>query len=146
MKSLRIAVAVTRAVVGRIDDNLDRLRRWTKTAKSRGAELICFPEMNITGYYNHSEIHGLAEPVPGDISQILLDLAVEEDIVVLAGMAERSASDNIYASHLVASPEGHMGVYRKLHIAPPGKELFHRRIKHPSLQHFGFHVWYSALL
>ena len=122
MNDLRIAVAVTRAVVGRVKDNLDRVRRWTKAAKSQGAALICFPEMNVTGYFNHNEIRGMAEPVPGSISRNLLKIAVEENIVVLAGMAERSASDNIYASHLVVNPDGYVGVYRKLHIAPPEKK------------------------
>jgi N-carbamoylputrescine amidase len=79
--------------------------------------------MNVTGYFNHSEIRSLAEPVPGNISQNLLNLAAEEDIVVLAGMAERSASDDIYASHLVVHPDGNVGVYRKLHIAPPEKKF-----------------------
>ena len=120
---LRIAVAVTRAVVGRVDDNLDRVRQWTIAAKSQGAALICFPEMNVTGYLNHSDIRSLAEPIPGNISRYLLKLAAEEDVVVLAGMAERSASDNIYASHLVANPGGDVGVYRKLHIAPPEKKF-----------------------
>lgn len=119
---LRIAVAVTRAVVGSVGDNLDRVRRWTVAAKSQGAELICFPEMSVTGYFNHSEIFRLAEPVPGNISQHLVELAAKEDIVVLAGMAERSPSNNIYASHLVVNPEGDVGIYRKLHIAPPEKK------------------------
>ena len=123
MNDLRIAVAVTRAVVGRVKDNLDRVRQWTNAAKSQGAALICFPEMNVTGYFNHNEVRETAEPVPGGISRDLLKIAVEENIVILAGMAESSASDNIYASHLVGHPDGDVGVYRKLHIAPPEKKF-----------------------
>ena len=121
MNDLRIAVAVTHAVVGNVTDNLDRVRRWAKRAKSKGAALICFPEMNVSGYYNHPEIREVAEPVPGPISRNLLETAVEEGIVVLAGMAERTETGDIYASHLVVHPEGGVGIYRKIHIAPPEK-------------------------
>ena len=69
MNDLRIAVAFTPAAVGNVTDNLDRVRRWAKTAKSNGAALICFPEMNVTGYYNHQEIREVAEPIPGPISR-----------------------------------------------------------------------------
>ena len=145
---LRIAVAVTRAVFGSVDDNLQRVRRWTIAAKSQGAALICFPEMNITGYFNHREIHRLAEPIPGNISQNLVDLAAKEDIVVLAGMAERSSSNNIYASHLVVNPNGDVGIYRKLHIAPPEKKYLTAGMDIPLFKisgyTFGIQLCYDA--
>jgi N-carbamoylputrescine amidase len=45
-------------------------------------------------------------------------------IVILAGMAEKDKRNRIYASHIVVKPDGYIGVYRKLHIAPVEKELF----------------------
>ena len=122
MNDLRIAVAITRSIVGNVQENLDRVYRWAKTAKSQGAALICFPEMGITGYFNHHEIRDVAEPVPGYISRNLLDVAVQEEIMILAGMAERSDTGHIYASHLAVKPDGDVGIYRKLHIAPPEKK------------------------
>ena len=94
---------------------------WIKEAKNQGANLICFPELNVTGYSTHPEIKDSAEPIPGPISRHLEQMAQEDQIVILAGMAEKDANGRIFASHLVVTPQGISGVYRKLHIAPPEK-------------------------
>ena len=63
MNPLRIAAAVVRAPIGEKEENLARVTHWTKIAAEKRCRLICFPEMNITGYcnkegckeeYNHS--------------------------------------------------------------------------------------------
>jgi N-carbamoylputrescine amidase len=86
--------------------------------------LICFPELNITGYSSHPDIKKSAEQVPGPISRCLEQVAREYQIAILAGMAEKDENDRIFASHLVITPNGIAGVYRKLHIAPPEYGIF----------------------
>jgi N-carbamoylputrescine amidase len=97
---------------------------WTKKSKNQGADVICFPELNITGYSNLKEIKNVAEPVPGPTTQDLSSLAKSEKIVILAGMVEKDDKGRIFSSHLVIKPDGFVGVYRKLHIAPPEKKIF----------------------
>lgn len=123
--NLRVALAVTRSPVAAIQQNLENTARWTQFAKSRGADMICFPEMNVTGYSTRLEIADLAESIPGTITRALTRLAASENIVILAGMAEKDQNNGIFASHLVVSPKGIQGVYRKIHISPPEKERFH---------------------
>ena len=124
MKDIRIAAAVFQSRLLETDHNLDRMAGLIRRAGDRGAAVICFPEMNITGYTSRSEIEAVAEPIPGPITGRLCRMAAADDIVILAGMAERDGEDLIYVSHLVVEPSGKISVYRKLHIAPPEKGVY----------------------
>jgi predicted amidohydrolase len=123
-KDLRIALSIFNAPVGQTDDNLSRTCRWVEEASDAGAEIICFPETSITGYSNQTDIHESAEPVPGPSTEVLSALAVRHSIVILAGIVEKGSEKRIYASHLVITPDGDIGVYRKLHISPREKAAF----------------------
>ena len=124
MKDLRIAAVMINCPVGRVQDNLDRMAGWVQTAKKQAADLVCFPEMNVTGYSTRAEIKNSTEIVPGPISQFIVALARESKIVILAGMAEEDSKGCVFASHLVVTPQGVAGIYRKIHIAPPEGNVF----------------------
>lgn len=121
---IRIAAVIMNCPVGRVADNLDRMPGWVAAAKKRGADLICFPEMNVTGYSTRAKIKDTAEPVPGPISQSVSEMAREYKMVILAGLAEAGPADRIFASHLVVTAQGVAGIYRKIHIAPPEGKLY----------------------
>lgn len=125
-EDLRIALAVTSWPVGRIQENLERTAHWTAKAARNGAALICFPELNISGYANRGEMKRLAQPIPGPISHRVSALAVQEGITILAGMAESDGRGRLFVSHLAAGPDGRIEIYRKTHIAPPERNLFSR--------------------
>jgi N-carbamoylputrescine amidase len=95
-----------------------------KAARERGAGFVCFPELNVTGYSNRPEMKDSAEPIPGPASRCLQQMARDEHIVILAGIAEKDQKGRVFASHLVVTPQRISGIYRKLHIPPPEKELF----------------------
>jgi N-carbamoylputrescine amidase len=80
--------------------------------------------MNVTGYSTKLDIKVCAESIPGPITEGLVQLALENQIVILAGMAEKDDKGRIFASHLVVTPENVSGVYRKIHIAPPERKVF----------------------
>ena len=121
---LRIAAVILNCPIGQISDNLDRMAGWVEAAKKQDADLVCFPEMNVTGYSTGANIKKMAQPVPGKISESVLEMAQEFNIVILAGLAEVDLAGRIFASHLVATDRGLAGVYRKVHIAPPENEIF----------------------
>jgi N-carbamoylputrescine amidase len=124
MKDIRIAAVIVNSAVGQVQHNLARMLPWIKKAKKEGADLICFPELNVTGYSTKPEIQGCAESIPGPISDRLVQMAYENQIVILAGMVEKDEKDRIFASHLVVTPENISGIYRKTHIAPPERDIF----------------------
>jgi N-carbamoylputrescine amidase len=148
MKDLRIALAVMKSPVGDTGGNLDRMARWIARAVKGGAALICFPEMNITGYSSRAGIQNVAEPIPGEASRRVSSLATREGVTILAGMAERDFESRFFASHLVATPDGAVQVYRKTHIAPPEKQIFSSGQTVPLFEindvRFGIQLCYDA--
>ena len=148
MKNIRIAAVMMNCPLGRTLENLDRMAGWVASAKKRGADFICFPEMNVTGYSSRVAIKDSAQSVPGPISQTLSKMAREFDVVILAGLAEKDADGRLFACHAVVSPKGVVGIYRKIHIAPPEKKVFSAGDRIPFFEikgvKFGIQLCYDA--
>jgi N-carbamoylputrescine amidase len=148
MHSVRIAAVVFHAPRNQVDVNLDRMEAWAAAARREGAAIVCFPEMNITGYGVDAGIRECAEPLPGRIGRRLCALAQRHQVVILAGVAEQGEESRVYASHTVAAPDGWHGVYRKLHIAPPEKAAFAAGNRAPLFDaagiRFGIQLCYDA--
>ena len=124
MIDIRIAAVVCRCPVGQIARNLARTRDWALQAQAAGAGLVCFPELNLTGYSNQAEIAAHAISARGPEIDQLIGLAAELDMVLLVGFAEKGTGGHLYASHMAITPKGQTGVYRKIHLAPPEAALF----------------------
>lgn len=146
---VRIALVSCRSAIGDTAGNLCRMEQWIIAAGNQGADLVCFPELSITGYHVRPPIDAVAEPIDGPCSARLADLAEKHNISILAGMAERSG-DRIYAAHLLAQPESERcRVYRKLHLGPPEKQYFYPASRIPPLfeacgLHIGVQLCYDA--
>jgi N-carbamoylputrescine amidase len=121
---IRIAAVVCRCPVGQVQRNLERISYWTRQARQKQASLVCFPEMNLTGYSNREEITRIAVDTRGAEMERLVRLAADQHITLLVGFAEKVDDGRIYASHVTITPGGRVGVYRKLHLAPPEKHRF----------------------
>jgi NAD+ synthase (glutamine-hydrolysing) len=78
---LRIAMAQVNATVGDLAGNADKIVEWTRRAAQRGARLIVFPEMMLTGY----PVEDLA----------LRTSFVEASINALRSVAERLATEGL---------------------------------------------------
>jgi N-carbamoylputrescine amidase len=51
-------------------------------------------------------------------------MARESGIVILAGLLEKDADGRVFASQVVASEDGLLGVYRKCHLSPLEQKLY----------------------
>jgi len=47
---MKIALAQINTVVGAIEGNARRVKDWVRRAEALGADLVCFPELTLTGY------------------------------------------------------------------------------------------------
>jgi predicted amidohydrolase len=137
MKNIRIAIVISNSPVGKIRQNLDALAMRVKEAKKIDAAIICFPEMNITGYSTRKKIVDSAQFISGSVTNELSELAEKENMIILAGLAEKDEKGRIFAGHLVVTPQGISGVYRKLHIAPPEQRIFSPGRKIPLFEAYG---------
>jgi len=125
VKDLTIAAIQTNAPLGAVEQNLANHVRLAHEAADAGAELICFPELGITGHWCAGEVWAAAEPVPdGPSTRRLLDLAAEREVFISFGLAERDRGI-AYNTQVVVGPAGLVGKQRKLHMS--ADEYFHFR-------------------
>ena len=99
------------------------------------ADLLVLPELFNTGYVftSRQEVASLAEE-PGNSHTIdsLLEIALENDMHLAAGFAEKDGSD-CYNSMVLLGPEGVVGIYRKLHLFKDEKEWFRKGESSPEV-------------
>ena len=117
MKNVRVAAIQMNALCGKPLDNLSRHEALARRAAGRGAELICFPELSVTGHYADKAVWAHSEAVPGGPSCRRVEkLASELDVVICAGVAERR--DNLcYNTQFLMGPGGYIGKYSKSHAS-----------------------------
>lgn len=121
---IRIAAVVMPSRIGETAQNLQKIEKWVVAAEEKHASMICFPEMSITGYHVQEPIQTVAETVPGPSTDFLVAVSRKTGVTILAGLAEKDASGRLYATHVVITPSGLAGAYRKTHLGPPEKDFF----------------------
>ncbi|MDJ0722223.1 MAG: nitrilase-related carbon-nitrogen hydrolase [Desulfobacterales bacterium] len=145
---LRIAAAVMEAPLGRTAANFERTAALARQARDAGAQLVCFPEMNLTGYTTRLTARDQALSLADPLVRRLEDLAADLGLVFLAGLAEADDHDRIFASQLVAAPGQAAAVYRKAHVAPPEQGIFSAGADRPLFTvggwRFGIQLCYDA--
>lgn len=89
---MKIALAQINPTVGDFTGNADKLRQFTMDARSRGAELVVFPELSVCGYPPRDLVE-----VPAFVArsrQVLEELATAfPDLPIIAGFPSPAASD-----------------------------------------------------
>lgn len=112
-----------RSLVGDIGGNLSKMNAFVHEAVERQVDILCFPELSITGYSSRADIKDVALSRESPAVKEVIDLAKTNGLTILAGLAERE-EEAVYATHLVASASGVLGYYRKLHLAHPEAAVF----------------------
>lgn len=98
MAQLRIALAQSNPSVGALPANADRLVEWTRRAADRGAHLVVFPEMFLTGY-----------PVE---DLVLRTSFVEASVAAVEALADRLAAEGLGETPVV------VGYVDRANLAP----------------------------
>lgn len=121
MGDLRIATVQFENVSGDKEKNLSTIRRLSGEAASRGCHVVAFHECSISGYtfanrLKRDELLAIAEPIPhGPSIKVLIQIALEYDIVVLAGLFECDSDDKIYNTYVCVDSTGLLARFRKIH-------------------------------
>lgn len=114
------------SVYGEKEMNKKRILEFIEVAYKRGADLILFPEMALTGYEfreNNSTMQlEAAETVDGDSISEICELTKKLGIYSVFGMPETDGAGNYYQSMIVCGPNGFIGSSRKIFL--DGKEVF----------------------
>ena len=100
--------------------NLSNAIQKINSAASKGAQIICLPELFRSPYFPQSEDTDqfrLAESIPGETTEKLSRVAKVKKIVIVTPIFERRASGVYHNSAIVIDANGKIvGKYRKMHI------------------------------
>jgi N-carbamoylputrescine amidase len=124
MDDVRVAAVCMNAPLAEVDKNLDSIESFVLEASERGAKIICFPELSVTGYtlMRPAEVYKVLTPEKA--IQRLIKMARTAQLVLIAGLIEITAGAKPYITQLVAGPEGLIGLYRKTHLSPAEKKVY----------------------
>src|SRR5579859_5143540 len=118
MKDIRISTAQFENKSGDKTHNLSVIESLAAMA---GSDIIAFHECSITGYtfarrLSREQMLDLAEVIPGgDSIAKLTAIARKNGIVLLAGLFEKDASDNLFKAYVCVGRDGLIAKHRKLH-------------------------------
>lgn len=91
------------------DGTLKKICEHLKSAAEKGALLVVFPELSLTGLMKTA-----AETIPGPSTETLAIEARKFGVYVVVGLLERY-KEKIYNTAVLLGPTGIVGKYRKVH-------------------------------
>ncbi len=114
---LRVAAAQIDTTVGDFDGNCRRVREETERARGRGAQLVAFPELTLTGYPPRDllELESFLRRGERALAELAAPAAWSKGIAVVVGFAERHAGPGagVYNSAAVIQ-DGRVAIARKM--------------------------------
>lgn len=119
---MRIGFVQFNPVFGHKQENCAALERLLRDVE---ADVLVVPELFNTGYafVDKDELAGLAEPIQGETSEFMSNLAQKKNCAFAYGLAEKSG-DLYYNSMVFVAPSGMMAFYRKSHLFFEEKFIF----------------------
>jgi len=115
VKVLRIGLAQINPTVGDLEGNLDKLKTYLREARERGVDLLCFPELAITGYPPEDLL--LKPAFIRDNLAALEDFArstKDSDVAVVVGFVDQR--DDLYNAAAVIYRGEVKGVHHKVFL------------------------------
>ncbi|MGE5700741.1 MAG: NAD+ synthase [Deltaproteobacteria bacterium] len=135
MKPLRIALAQINTTVGDIAGNARKILEFADNAKGKGARLVVFPELALTGYPPEDLL--LRASFIEENMAAWRDLAKRiSGITAVVGFVDRGKDGRNYNAAGIASGGRVRGVYRKMHLPNYGvfdEVRYFRKGKDPML-------------
>ena len=101
--------------------NLAMIEMLSEQASKQAASAIAFHECSITGYsfarkLSRDQMLDLAEYIPGGESiTTLKKIAAKFNIIILAGLFEKDADNNLFKAYVCVDKNGMVAKHRKIH-------------------------------
>lgn len=100
--------------------NLEKAIQKIKETAKLGAQIICLQELFTSLYFCDVEDYNnfnLAEPIPGNSTEKLQEVAKELNVVIIASLFEKRTQGLYHNTTAVIDADGtYLGKYRKMHI------------------------------
>ena len=127
MRAIRVACGQFQA--GNLSENVAIMHDQAGEARSRGAEIVVFPELALTGYLPAPAVLDHCQPLDGEGVASMRDVAREHGIGIVFGLPELTGGVR-YNTMLALDATGAIaGIYRKIHLwktedwAQPGTSI-----------------------
>lgn len=100
------------------DENLEKAVKMIGEASTKGANVICLPELFTSLYFPQYEAgRGEPEPIPGPTSRALSKAASKSRAVLVGGTIHEKSAGRSYNTSVVFDQEGRtLARYRKVHV------------------------------
>ncbi len=111
--------------LGNPNSNLSAIRRLLNVACDRGANVVAFPELALTGYGypNRDAVEPFAQSFPGPATESVAEVCRERNAFAIFGLIERDG-DKRFNAVAIVGPNGLVGSYRKIHMPCVGVDRF----------------------
>ena len=107
-----------------VSHNLARTAQFIDEAEGVGADLICFPEMSVTGYVDpQKQPHAVLDWNDSQLAP-LFEMSTRSQITLVVGIAESNPGNKPFISQGVLRGGELLGVYRKINLAPDEVDSF----------------------
>jgi len=113
--ALRVALAQINPTVGDLQGNADRIRRSMRSARRRGAGILAFPELALTGYPPEDL---LLKPrfIEDSLTTLHKLLPETRGLVAIIGFPSRGPDGRLYNAAAIAAEGRIVDIYNKIHL------------------------------
>lgn len=121
---IKVGYAQYEVEFGEYDKNTETVARMAEEGAE--ADLLVFPELGLSGYEfkDAKEVERYAEPFgAGPTAEMLKELSAKHATTLVIGYPEYTTR-GCYNSAMIATPDGELHNYRKLHLFSRETELF----------------------
>lgn len=121
---LHVGLVQMRCEKAAIERNLVAIAAYLRAGVDRGADIICFPEMSITGYVDpYRQPEGVLR-LDGSAVARFLALTEGSNVTAIAGLVEENPEGKPYITQIAARDGELVAVYRKRTIIDEEVEWF----------------------
>lgn len=131
--SFIIAAAQSTSVPGEISRNVAHHLRFGTTAAERGAQLLVFPELSLTGYELTVARPNAVRPDSSELDP-LRHLATQAHMTVVAGAPLLNDNDELHIAAFTIHPDGSVSTYTKEHVHQSEEKVFTSGAGGPALR------------
>lgn len=135
MSSIRLGLVQMHCPKGEIAHNLAAIGAYLRDAAARQTDIVCFPEMSLTGYIDPVRMPRAVLRLDSESVEHFAALTAGTNLTAIAGIVEANPAGKPFITQLVAQNGRLLGVYRKNHIAPDEEASFAPGTEMPVFHH-----------
>ena len=120
------ALAQIGPTLGNVEANFGIFEKSVRDAKRKGAELLVFPELSLTGYFLKDMVPDVAERPGGELLKRVA--ALSEEVALVVGFVEESARHTFYNAAAYFEGGKLVHLHRKIYLPTYGLFDEHRYV------------------